>query len=306
MIIVSFHSDYLTFISVNVNNGKKVVEQLGVLSYSVLFNNKLIDNGKIGSFFNVVLNKLKECLKHWDKEFYISIPTDMVLLNINKVNSNMTAEKIIEINNLTTQIKYGPKTSGSFSKTIHPFYDNGTMKSFLSVYYFKNYTAEIQKVFKNNDLNLNGIYVNIFSALNTVSQFVNYEIDKFSLFCFNNNEVEYLQVKKNRITTYLRYRKNKDKIVFYSKVGECSKEIVNLLKNDFNESFYSLTGEIYLIGTKNNQEKIKHYTNKYSFINVVKPFDRKNIKDKKLSVIEKLPLYFYNNNIFTEAMGILF
>lgn len=307
MVSISFHSDYLAFISISVNNGKKIVERVGILHYSVIFNNKLINDGKIGSFFNVVLNKLKEHLDNSDKEFYISIPTSMVLLNINKVKFDMTPEKIIELNNLTTRIKYGNKVSGSFNKITYNFYENNTIDSFLNVYFFKNYINEIQKAFKNNDLNLNGIYVNILSALNTVSQLENNEKKKYSLFCLNdNNEIEYLHVKNDRITTYLRYRKNNNKIVFYAKVGEYSEEIVALLKNDFNDSFYELTGNIYLIGTKNNQEKIKHYVNKNSFINVVKPFDRKKIKDKKLSVIEKLPLYFYNNNIFAEATGILF
>ena len=307
MISVSFHSDYLAFISINVNNGKKIIERSGILYYSVAFNNKLIDDGKIGSFFNVVLNKLEECLDYYDKEFYISIPTNMVLLNINKVNSNMTPEQIIELNNLTTQIKYGNKISESFSKIIYPFYENNKINSFLSVYFFKNYIAEIQKAFKNNDLKLNGIYVNILNALNTVSQLKNNELDKFSLFCFNeSDEIEYLQVKKDKITTYLRYRKNNNKLVFYAKTGEYSEEIVDLLKNDFNDSFFSSMGKIYLIGTKKNQEKIKYFSDKYSFIDVVNPFNTKKTKDKELSVIENLPSYFYNDNTFVEATGILF
>lgn len=307
MISVSFHSDYLAFISINVNNGKKIIERSGILYYSVAFNNKLIDDGKIGSFFNVVLNKLEECLDYYDKEFYISIPTNMVLLNINKVNSNMTPEQIIELNNLTTQIKYGNKISESFSKIIYPFYENNKINSFLSVYFFKNYIAEIQKAFKNNDLKLNGIYVNILNALNTVSQLKNNELDKFSLFCFNeSDEIEYLQVKKDKITTYLRYRKNNNKLVFYAKAGEYSEEIVDLLKNDFNDSFFSSMGKIYLIGTKKNQEKIKYFSDKYSFIDVVNPFNTKKTKDKELSVIENLPSYFYNDNTFVEATGILF
>ena len=307
MISVSFHSDYLAFISINVNNGKKIIERSGILYYSVVFNNKLIDDGKIGSFFNVVLNKLKECLDYYDKEFYISIPTNMVLLNINKVNSNMTPEQIIELNNLTTQIKYGNKISESFSKIIYPFYENNKINSFLSVYFFKNYIAEIQKAFKNNDLKLNGIYVNILNALNTVSQLKNNELDKFSLFCFNeSDEIEYLQVKKDKITTYLRYRNNNNKLVFYAKAGEYSEEIVDLLKNDFNDSFFSSMGKIYLIGTKKNQEKIKYFSDKYSFIDVVNPFNTKKTKDKELSVIENLPSYFYNDNTFVEATGILF
>ena len=307
MISVSFHSDYLAFISINVNNGKKIIERSGILYYSVVFNNKLIDDGKIGSFFNVVLNKLEECLDYYDKEFYISIPTNMVLLNINKVNSNMKSEQIIELNNLTTQIKYGNKISESFSKIIYPFYENNKINSFLSVYFFKNYIAEIQKAFKNNDLKLNGIYVNILNALNTVSQLKNNELDKFSLFCFNeSDEIEYLQVKKDKITTYLRYRKNNNKLVFYAKAGEYSEEIVDLLKNDFNDSFFSSMGKIYLIGTKKNQEKIKYFSDKYSFIDVVNPFNTKKTKDKELSVIENLPSYFYNDNTFVEATGILF
>jgi hypothetical protein len=307
MISVSFHSDYLAFISINVNNGKKIIERSGILYYSVAFNNKLIDDGKIGSFFNVVLNKLEECLDYYDKEFYISIPTNMVLLNINKVNSNMKSEQIIELNNLTTQIKYGNKISESFSKIIYPFYENNKINSFLSVYFFKNYIAEIQKAFKNNDLKLNGIYVNILNALNTVSQLKNNELDKFSLFCFNeSDEIEYLQVKKDKITTYLRYRKNNNKLVFYAKAGEYSEEIVDLLKNDFNDSFFSSMGKIYLIGTKKNQEKIKYFSDKYSFIDVVNPFNTKKTKDKELSVIENLPSYFYNDNTFVEATGILF
>ena len=307
MISVSFHSDYLAFISINVNNGKKIIERSGILYYSVVFNNKLIDDGKIGSFFNVVLNKLEECLDYYDKEFYISIPTNMVLLNINKVNSNMTPEQIIELNNLTTQIKYGNKISESFSKIIYPFYENNKINSFLSVYFFKNYIAEIQKAFKNNDLKLNGIYVNILNALNTVSQLKNNELDKFSLFCFNeSDEIEYLQVKKDKITTYLRYRNNNNKLVFYAKTGEYSEEIVDLLKNDFNDSFFSSMGKIYLIGTKKNQEKIKYFSDKYSFIDVVNPFNTKKTKDKELSVIENLPSYFYNDNTFVEATGILF
>ena len=307
MISVSFHSDYLAFISINVNNGKKIIERSGILYYSVAFNNKLIDDGKIGSFFNVVLNKLEECLDYYDKEFYISIPTNMVLLNINKVNSNMTPEQIIELNNLTTQIKYGNKISESFSKIIYPFYENNKINSFLSVYFFKNYIAEIQKAFKNNDLKLNGIYVNILNALNTVSQLKNNELDKFSLFCFNeSDEIEYLQVKKDKITTYLRYRNNNNKLVFYAKAGEYSEEIVDLLKNDFNDSFFSSMGKIYLIGTKKNQEKIKYFSDKYSFIDVVNPFNTKKTKDKELSVIENLPSYFYNDNTFVEATGILF
>jgi len=307
MISVSFHSDYLAFISINVNNGKKIIERSGILYYSVAFNNKLIDDGKIGSFFNVVLNKLEECLDYYDKEFYISIPTNMVLLNINKVNSNMKSEQIIELNNLTTQIKYGNKISESFSKIIYPFYENNKINSFLSVYFFKNYIAEIQKAFKNNDLKLNGIYVNILNALNTVSQLKNNELDKFSLFCFNeSDEIEYLQVKKDKITTYLRYRNNNNKLVFYAKAGEYSEEIVDLLKNDFNDSFFSSMGKIYLIGTKKNQEKIKYFSDKYSFIDVVNPFNTKKTKDKELSVIENLPSYFYNDNTFVEATGILF
>ena len=54
------------------------------------------------------------------------------------------------------------------------------------------------------------------------------------MFCFNgSDEIEYLQVKKDKITTYLRYRKNNNKLVFYAKAGEYSEEIVDLLKNDF-------------------------------------------------------------------------
>jgi hypothetical protein len=127
------------------------------------------------------------------------------------------------------------------------------------------------------------------------------------LFCFNGGgEIEYLQVKKNKISTYLRYRKNNNKLVFYAKAGEYSEEFMDLLKNDFNDSFFSSMGKIYLIGTKENQEKIKYFSDKYSFIDVVNPFNTKKTKDKELSVIENLPSYFYNDNTFVEATGILF
>ena len=305
MISISFHSNYLAFISLNVDNGKKNIEQSGILYYSVIFNNELINGGKFESFFDVVLNKLKDSLDYYDNEFYISIPTNMVLLDINRANSNTTIESFTKLNDLITKVKYGNEISESFNKKTYYFYDNIT-KSFLNIYFFKDCIAKIQRAFKNMNLNLNGINVNVFSALNVVYQLHNNGIEKFSLFCFNDeNEIEYLYVEGNKITTYLRYKKYIDKLVFYVKTGKISKGIIELLSNDFNDSYYPLTGKIYLVGTKKNQDKIKYYADNNSFINVINPFDEQ-IKDKKLLVINNLPSYFYNNNMFVEATGTIF
>jgi len=306
MISISFHSDYLAFVSLNVNNRKKNIEQLGILYYSVIFDNMLINAGKLESFFNVVLNKLKNSLDYYDNEFYISIPTSMVLLDINKINSNVKLKDITKLNELAINAKYGYKTAENFDKKTYSFSDDTSIKALMSVYFFKNCIAEIERIFKIMGLKLKGINVNIFSALNVVYELHKNKTENFSLFSFNdNNEIEFLHIEDEIITTYLRFKKYSGRLIFYAKNGSYSEELIELLNKDFGDFSYSLMGEIYLIGTKKNQEKIKYYANNSEFVNVVNPFDER-IKENKLLVVNNLPSYFYNNNMFVEATGTIF
>ncbi|MEA1986758.1 MAG: hypothetical protein U9N76_04645 [Candidatus Marinimicrobia bacterium] len=306
MIVISFHLNYLSFISINDKGEKKIVEKTGILDFPIDFNNKLLNDGNIESFFEEILKKIKNNLNYHDNNFLISIPTKMVLFDLNTIDFNTNFQSISKLNNMTSQVKYGQKIVNSFKKRVYPFYDEKDIVSLLSVSFNEDFISRIEMYFRKNNYKLNGVFVNILTSLNTIMKLVNKNIKSFSLISYNDdNEIEFIKVKNNIITIYLRYKKTAgDNIVYYVKSGEYSKGMIELLKKDINEKYFQYTDKIYLVGSRKQQDKIKYIANKISFAEVINPFDIfKNSNSMMLG--KNLPSYYYNDNVFVATTGLI-